>query len=120
MKEWKLILVALVSFVTAAFGAVYTWTDDKGNVHYSDKPPSEGKAKEIELPSQVSPAPAEIGKAQQGIENRQEVPERWGFTFDSGTWHVGYQATDGHQAIREYVLQGEKFIIGGGLSPAFI
>ena len=37
----------------------------------------------------------------------QEVPERWRFTFDSGAWHVGYQASDDHQAIREYVLQGE-------------
>ncbi|MGI0035505.1 MAG: DUF4124 domain-containing protein [Nitrososphaera sp.] len=107
MKKWKPFLVALVSFVTAAFGAVYTWTDDKGNVHYSDKPPGERKAKEVKLPSQVSPAPAEIEKARQGIENRQEIPERWVFTFDSGAWHVGYQETDGQQAIREYVLQGE-------------
>lgn len=37
----------------------------------------------------------------------QEVPERWGFFFDSGGWHLGYQATDGREAIREYVVQGE-------------
>lgn len=79
MKECKLFLVALVSFVTPAFGAVYTWTDDKGNVHYSDRPPSAGKAREIKLPSQVSPAPAEIGKTRQGIENGkkfQKLPDQ--------------------------------------------
>jgi hypothetical protein len=37
----------------------------------------------------------------------QGSPEVWTFKFDSRPWKLGYQAANGEEAIREYVLQGE-------------
>lgn len=49
MKQKKLLFFVLFSFVALTFGAVYKWKDNKGGVHYSDKPPIEKKAKEVKL-----------------------------------------------------------------------
>lgn len=37
-----------------------------------------------------------------------EVPESWDFDFDGRAWAVGYQATDGRTAVREYFLEGQS------------
>src|SRR5262249_24608410 len=37
----------------------------------------------------------------------REVPERWSFAFDARPWQLGYQAANGQQTIREYVLSGQ-------------
>ena len=44
-----LIAIALLLTLVPARGEVYRWTDDKGVVHYGDKPPKEG-VKPVELP----------------------------------------------------------------------
>jgi hypothetical protein len=36
-----------------------------------------------------------------------EIPERWSFRFDDREWHLGYQAGNRQEAIREYVLVGQ-------------
>jgi hypothetical protein len=56
-----------------------------------------------------------------------KVPERWSFRFDARKWHLGHQAADGQQAIREYVLSGQtvqnwselvtSHYVAGGVSP---
>lgn len=37
----------------------------------------------------------------------QDVPEVWKFNFDLRPWKLGYQASNGEEAIREYVIPGE-------------
>ena len=55
--ELRTILVALgVLAAGAAFAEAYTWTDDEGVVHYSDRP--QPGAKQIELPEQNVRRPA--------------------------------------------------------------
>jgi hypothetical protein len=36
-----------------------------------------------------------------------EVPERWKFSFDTREWHLGHQAANRQEAIREYVVVGQ-------------
>ena len=36
-----------------------------------------------------------------------EVPERWSFRFDDREWHLGNQAGNRQEAVREYVLAGQ-------------
>lgn len=36
------------------------------------------------------------------------APEPWRFAFDGRKWQLGYEAADARQALREYVLEGEK------------
>ncbi|MEE9521615.1 MAG: DUF4124 domain-containing protein [candidate division NC10 bacterium] len=50
--------VSVFVFAVAAFGEIYKWTDEEGKIHYSDIPPQQNKAQEIEIrptPSQPKP-----------------------------------------------------------------
>jgi len=51
--------LALWALVLPAWADLYKWTDDKGNVHYSDKPPEGGvkSSESMKLPKAVSAAP---------------------------------------------------------------
>ena len=42
-------ILGLSSGPASAGGGIYKWVDDNGNVHFSDKPPSGGKASEVEV-----------------------------------------------------------------------
>jgi hypothetical protein len=48
------IIVVCLSFVSA-LAAAYKWTDDEGNIHYSDRPPEKRKAQEIDATVFQSP-----------------------------------------------------------------
>ena len=43
------LFLGLSSGPASAGGGIYKWVDDNGNVHFSDKPPSEGKASEVKI-----------------------------------------------------------------------
>ena len=45
MRRWLLVLLAGLALQAQAQGGLYKWIDEKGVVHYSDKPPA-GKAGE--------------------------------------------------------------------------
>ncbi len=52
------LVVALIALAQQGLSAgVYRWVDDQGKVHYGDRPPSEDKAKPIELESAPVPEP---------------------------------------------------------------
>lgn len=94
----KLTLLALlVLFSLGAFSQVYKWTDEEGNVQYSDVPPKEGSAETVQIEADVphtkTPADTELlqdaeeryrrlaeeretraadGKAEEQVERRRE------------------------------------------------
>ena len=45
MRRWLLLLLGVLALQAMAQGGLYKWVDEKGVVHYSDKPPA-GKAGE--------------------------------------------------------------------------
>jgi hypothetical protein len=49
MARYFLISLMLVLAMTPGGAAVYRWVDDKGVTHYSETPPPDKKAKEVEL-----------------------------------------------------------------------
>jgi uncharacterized protein DUF4124 len=57
------VLLALLLGTPVTAGGLYKWVDDQGGVHYSDKPPEKGKARELEVPP--SPSQGEIDSARQ-------------------------------------------------------
>jgi len=62
------ILLASISFGTAAKnGKVYTWTDNKGVVHYGEHPPKDAQAKLVKTRTGFSePTPAPAGTSATG------------------------------------------------------
>lgn len=58
------LLLCLASLaLPAAASELYKWTDEKGRVHYSDKPPPEGvKAESRDLPEEADSDPAKSPK----------------------------------------------------------
>jgi hypothetical protein len=47
VKSWKLLLILIgASTVTLAQTQLYQWTDEKGQMHYSETPPTTGKTKD--------------------------------------------------------------------------
>lgn len=60
MRTIVLICLACLCLPAAA-AEMYKWTDEKGRVHYSDKPPPEGtKAEERDLPETADSAPTQL------------------------------------------------------------
>lgn len=83
--------IALISFLTLSFSVlstntqakIYKWTDAKGQVHYSAKPPTQKKvkAKEIEdkiLMSAGKYDPSTMSKAKVAEERNEESEEKKG------------------------------------------
>lgn len=74
----------LCALLCAAYGAaaaqgVYKWTDERGQVHYGDKPPAGASAQPIDIdPSPPAPAksPYEDVIRQQQIQEAAEAKER--------------------------------------------
>ena len=50
-----LLLMTIFVFSASAFAGLYKWTDNEGNVHYSQKPPKNQQFKRLKAPP---PAPA--------------------------------------------------------------
>lgn len=64
-------LTLLVAFIAVFAGAqVYKWIDDKGQVHFGDRPPKEQTAEEMELPE--GPSEQETEKAREQLLNTLE------------------------------------------------
>jgi hypothetical protein len=63
MRTLLLLCLAGLCLPLAA-GEMYKWTDEKGRVHYSDKPPPEGvKAESRELPKAADSTPPPTSEA---------------------------------------------------------
>lgn len=82
----RVALLALLTLAccTAQAAEMYKWTDDKGQVHYSDKPPAKGvEAEKRELPSEADAAPRDPTKdesiecqlARKNLKTLQENPK---------------------------------------------
>jgi hypothetical protein len=59
--RFVIIAVTYVGLSASAFGQVYKWVDERGLVHYGDKPPAKRSATEIVAPTpapSAAPAPA--------------------------------------------------------------
>ncbi len=72
--------LALCALVLPAWADLYKWTDEKGNVHYSDQPPS-GDVKKSESLKQpksaaASEAPAAAAKPKTAAEQDMEFRQR--------------------------------------------
>lgn len=53
MRYWVwLSLLAAPLFMAAVGAEIYTWTDEAGRTHYSDRPPTGGKAQTVDLDAQ--------------------------------------------------------------------
>ncbi len=79
--------IAIVLLITSlsAYAAIYKWTDDKGQVHYGDKPNGASGAKEINVntnnTSGIMPDDANLDKKRQRLldamqEDRQEKEQQ--------------------------------------------
>jgi hypothetical protein len=53
-----------------SLGAVYKWVDEKGRVHYSDKPTDTRKAEEVDI--EPGPSPEETRKAREKAEELKQ------------------------------------------------
>ncbi len=74
MKHLTIALfVALIAQGNASASEVYTWKDKNGQVHYSDKPPSDADAKVIrsEAPATAGTPSADLSKADREFKERQ-------------------------------------------------
>jgi glutaredoxin len=45
----RLLFVVLLLSVCSSDGAIYKWVDENGKVHFTDKPPDDTRAEEVEL-----------------------------------------------------------------------
>lgn len=60
-----LFLFFIVAFQTAFAAKIYKWTDDKGNVHYSDKPDNKNQNQQIKITPGPSKEKKEAAKQHQ-------------------------------------------------------
>jgi hypothetical protein len=68
---FKIIFTA--SMLAAVIGAAYKWVDDKGNVHYTDKPPEPEKTQEIVI--DPGPSQEKVDEARQRTEKIKQTGE---------------------------------------------
>jgi hypothetical protein len=52
--RWLLFFVGLMVALAAGAADIYRWTDDNGQVHYGQRPPTQG-AKRLDMPSTEAP-----------------------------------------------------------------
>lgn len=78
----KRALLALLFVAWPAWGQLYKWVDEKGRVHYGEKPPAGAKAAPLRgeaSPAQGKPRPPEDFSRQEGDfrerQNRQRLQE---------------------------------------------
>jgi hypothetical protein len=58
-----ILLIALgLLFSTPALAGVYKWTDEEGNVHFGDRPPSQEGAEQVKVPKSAPPSQAPDAK----------------------------------------------------------
>lgn len=66
MRSFLLLLALLVATLPAAAERFYKWTDEQGNVHYTDAPPAQGEYEVVE--PDAAPADAEAASAAERLE----------------------------------------------------
>ena len=75
MLQRALILLLLLIIATPLYAAVHRWTDENGNVHYSDRAPA-GQKEKSEIHINVSkPDPATVKRLQsqkEGLESNKQ------------------------------------------------
>lgn len=68
MRRFMMIVVLMAALPASA--ELYRWVDDKGQVHFGDRPPANGQADALEMPKTVSTMPALD-------ESRQRLQQDW-------------------------------------------
>lgn len=74
----KLTLLTLLALISiGAFSQVYKWTDEEGNVQYSDVPPEEGNAETVQIEAHVpqTKTPADTKLLQDAEERYRRLGE---------------------------------------------
>jgi hypothetical protein len=56
---WLISALILLPLTSAHANKLYKWTDESGQVHYSQTPPTTGKATEMEMPKSVIREPVQ-------------------------------------------------------------
>ncbi len=46
---WLALVLCIVAVTTVSAGSIYRWVDDRGRIHFTDKPPSNVGAEEMEV-----------------------------------------------------------------------
>jgi hypothetical protein len=100
MKKRKLLLLGIMFFSSITFAGIYKWKNDKGNIHYSDTPPTDRKFEKIEVPLQTSPPPLETEKKTQYKEDTQEAIDA--FIAEISNQISGFRARDTQDAQELY------------------
>ena len=73
MKKLKYSLALLVLIAAFTLAQVFKWVDEKGNVHFGDKPPEKAGVEELVLPE--GPSQEEIEAAEEALRERLESRE---------------------------------------------
>ena len=75
--SFRVLALLLVLAVPTASAQVYKWVDDKGRVHYGEKPPAGSKPSAVKPPAATPNAPAKAQDPQsQELEFRRRQLER--------------------------------------------
>lgn len=100
----RIIAVLFVSVLmltgTAQAASLYKWTDEEGNVHYSQTPPEHGQADKMHLKDTTPPQNAAPAAA--------EEPEDQGIPEDAGQDTAEAQARQRNCEIARYNLETYK------------
>lgn len=70
MKKLKFSLILLLLIAAFALAQVYKWVDEKGNVHFGDKPPEKAGVEELVLPE--GPSQEELEAAAEELRAKLE------------------------------------------------
>lgn len=83
MRKNLLIFVILVLATATVGGTIYKWVDEKGVTHYSEQPPSNQKARKLEIQpapptagSEGTPSTKNMREREEEFRQRQEARER--------------------------------------------
>jgi hypothetical protein len=77
-KLYQLCLFLFVSLIQSiAVAEIYTWTDESGQVHYSQQPPNGQQVQQIDVPAPPAIAPVETSDEVQELINLQIQQEQY-------------------------------------------
>ena len=81
--------ISVFVFAVAAFGEIYKWTDEEGNIHYSNTPPKQKKAQEIEIRPTFQPKPKSTLEQVEESKRLQPTPPHK-YTNSTYRWSISY------------------------------
>ena len=108
MKKSNVFLLLLALISAFSLAQVYRWVDEKGGIHFGDKPPEEGDAEQLVLPE--GPSEAESARAQEDLRKRPQMRAIPDEALESGSADVEDPALEkaepkaGIEAIRNEEL----------------